>query len=173
MGMERVKAAEVKALVLGGSSEAATLSATRLDVALKLQVGEMLGQMAAAFPSQESHPDTALMYQHGVELLTSEFGIASVQAALESFLTRQKFFPHPSEVREALEAMATKARELARQQNPYVPDPTCKHVLPGQAWVLDKDGDRVIGECECHRRWRGTQAMQATKDHKAAAAGGT
>jgi hypothetical protein len=170
--MERIQAAQtVAALVAppsGESNGALTLSATRLDEASKLQVGELLGQMAAAFPSQEEHPDTAQMYQHGIELLASEFGIASVQTALESFLTRQKFFPHPSEVREALEAMATKAREDARKANPYVSDPTCKHLLPGQAWVIDKDGDRVVGRCECWKRWKG---QQPAKDDKAAAAG--
>jgi hypothetical protein len=172
--MERIKPAEAAALAVQQSDAltgANTPFVRQLSPALKLQVGMLLDQMAGAFPAQELHPDTATMYQHGVETLVAEYGMPMVQEALQRFLTRQKFFPHPSEVREELEAMATKAREQARQQNPYVPDPQCKHVLPGQAWVIDKDGDRVIGECECHKRWRGTQVMNAARDHKAAAAG--
>jgi hypothetical protein len=78
----------------------------------------------------------------------------------------QRFFPHPSEVAEELEAMATKARNEARAQNPYVPDPQCKHVSPGWAWVTDKDGDRIMGSCEC---WKRRKGQQGTQDHKTAA----
>jgi hypothetical protein len=64
-------------------------------------------------------------------------------------LTRRKFFPHPSEVREKLEAMTSRATAEERRANRYVQDPNCNHIsIEGLAWVIDKDGDRVLSRCE-------------------------
>lgn len=170
--MERAKAVQaVTALVAprsDESNEGRTLSVRRLSPALKQQVGSLLDQMTAAFPSQELHPDTARMYQHGAEMLAEEFGIARVQTALESFLTRQKFFPHPSEIREALEAMVAKERNEQRAGNPYIPDPNCNHREAGWVRTKDVDGDDVMSRCECWKAWKG---VQPTVDRKTVAAG--
>ena len=60
--------------------------------------------------------------------------------------------------------METQERAAARKANPYVQDPNCNHIGPeGLAWVIDKDGDRVIGRCECYRRWKGQHGIQHHK----------
>ena len=172
--MERAQAVQaVTALVAPQSEESRgvkALSVRRLSPALKQQVGSLLDQMTAAFPSQELHPDTARMYQHGAEMLAEEYGINRVQQALESFLTRQKFFPHPSEIREALEAMAAKERTEERAKNVYIPNPDCAHVSGG-FWkrTRDLDGDDVMSRCDCWKAWKGIQPAAA--DRKTVAAG--
>jgi hypothetical protein len=157
----------------GESNAALQRSSGSLSAKEAREVAMLMGQMIAYYPHQEMGEETVQGYKHDLTRLAANYGLTTLKAALLNLRIRpgQKFFPHPSEVAEELEAMATKAKAQARAANPYVPDPQCKHVLPGQAWVIDKDGDRVIGECECHRRWRGTQAMNATRDNKAAAAG--
>jgi hypothetical protein len=52
-----------------------------------------------------------------------EFSLPRVQKALESFLTRQRFFPHPSQIREVLESMMAKERRDELAANRYAPDP--------------------------------------------------
>lgn len=171
--MERAKTIQaVTALVAPQSAEssgARALSVRRLSPALKLQVGSMLDQMTAAFPSQELHPDTARMYQRGAETLAEEYGIARVETALESFITRQKFFPHPSEIREVLEVMAAKERTEKQAANPYIPDPNCNHNAPGWKRTKDVDGDDVMSRCDCWKAWKGVR--QPAADRKTVAAG--
>jgi hypothetical protein len=171
--MDRAKAVQAVTAIVAPQSaeskEARALSVRRLSPALKLQVGSLLDQMTAAFPSQELHPDTARMYQHGAEMLAEEYGINRVQTALESFLTRQKFFPHPSEIREVLEAMAVRERTEEREKNPYIPDPNCDHNSPGWKRTKDADGDDVMSRCDCWKSWKGIK--QPASDRKTVAAG--
>jgi hypothetical protein len=179
--MERIQTAQATASLVApqsaGSNGLVTLSETRLDAASKEQVGSLLSQMGAGFPAQEQHPDTAEIFQYGMEILAAEFGLAKVQVALEKFLTRQKFFPHPSEVREELEAMA----EKERMANRYQPDPACAHnrqrppLQAGYVWVTDQEGTRVTGRCNCWLMHNGKpprpEARPPAEDRKEAAAG--
>jgi hypothetical protein len=172
--MERIEPARAaKSLVAQQSVEssaASPQSTGRLNSSDGRELATMVGQMVAYYPHQEMGAETVAGYMHDLSRLAMKHSLPAVKTALLTLRIRpgQKFFPHPSEVAEELEAMATKAREEARTQNPYVPDPECKHLLPGQAWVVDKDGDRVLGRCECWKRWKGQLPV---KDHKAAATG--
>jgi hypothetical protein len=107
------------------------------------------------------------MYQRGIEELVKEFGFSAVRKDLERRLTRTKFFPHPSEVREELEAMTTKRREEESKENPYIVDPECKHV-PGGYWQKAADG---MVRCACWKRWKESTKPSAAEDRKTLAAG--
>lgn len=134
----------------------------RLAPAQKLQIGELLANMAAGYPHQDM-TESMPMYQRGLENLAVEFGTDQLQQALELLLTHRKFFPHPSEIREVLEEMAAKVKAKAKAdllaklpkigcdkcQGENASTPTAGLVMtqkPGQ--------DRIVDECECKLAWR-------------------
>jgi hypothetical protein len=91
-----------------------------------------------------------MMYQRATETLVEEFSLPRVQKALESFLTRQRFFPHPSQIREVLESMRAKERRDELAANRYAPDPKCDHV-PGGLFRRTEGG---MARCDCWQRWK-------------------
>lgn len=147
---------------LGASSAALTHSAGPLSAASKAHLGQMLAQMAAAWPAQELPEETAQMYQLGMEDLAEEFGVQDLRQALRHFLTRSRFFPHPSEIREELEAMAKRKQEEAKaRREPLGPCGICD----GVRMVLSTkpDGERVANWCECVLSRRRKEQMAAAE----------
>jgi hypothetical protein len=176
--MERIEAANAAVrLVAPQLAESNALSLRRekqrLEDAELATFHTLMEQMWAYYPNQEFAVDTVEGYQFDLERLAAIHGLEALWTVLLALRIRagQRFFPHPSEVTEALEAMAKKGRDEMRAENPYVPQPGCNHISSdGMAWVIDKAGDRVLGRCECWKRWKG-QLTTTARDAKAAAAG--
>ena len=148
-----------------GSKELALPGTQQLTRDSLIQMGTMLRQMSAAFPHQEYDPETTEVFLMTFEDLAVEFGLAPLEQALRSFLSRQKFFPHPSEVREELEAMAKKKQQ---EQVKNLPKLGCEECMPngvgrdGIIIELDTDGERYVRFCECLlARRRARKALEA------------
>ena len=158
--MERVTAAEAAIAVRQSEELNAALQqsgARRLSSSESIALTSMVGQMIAYYPHQEMAAETVAGYMHDLTRLAVKHGLPAVKTALAALRLRpgQKFFPHPSEVSEELEAMETRERLAARAANPYVQDPNCNHIsVEGLAWVRNKDGDRVLGRCACWKQWK-------------------
>jgi hypothetical protein len=134
------------------------------------QLDQLMAQTAAFYPHQEESKETAAVYRNAFKMLSERHGIDTLRQALLTIQLRpgQRFFPHPSEVSAELEGMAMSERNAARAANPRVIDPTCNHIgdgTDGMAWVIDKDGDRVLGRCKCYKRWKGQQPIRNTVTH--------
>jgi hypothetical protein len=63
----------------------------------------------------------------------------------------QKFFPHPSEVSEALEEMVKREQQKLREANPYVP---CGQCCSGMV-IVERDGVSKAERCQCWTDWKG------------------
>ncbi len=158
--MERVGEI-IKAQQQPGSNALALPGTQQLSRDSLVQLGTMLRQMSAAFPHQEYDSETTKVFLLTFEDLAMEYGMQSLETALRSFLTRQKFFPHPSEVREVLDEMATKAKQKATAALPKVGCPKC-HEQPaaGYIWHKNEKGDTYVTECDCLlERRRAKKAM--------------
>jgi hypothetical protein len=134
-----------------------------LDEAQIVQVGELLANMMAGYPHQALEM-AAEVYQMAFEDLTKLYGIQQLETALRLFLTMQKFFPHPSEVREVLDEMATKKRQKATAALPKLGCPKCHDGGFTDGYILQvKDGLRQVKECDCLlERRRAKKAMEAS-----------
>jgi hypothetical protein len=131
------------AAAIGTELQTATRPGTQLSrpTETRNQLRAFLKQMAAAFPHQEVVPETAEVWRLAFENLLREHGLKRLETALASFLTRTKFFPHPSEVREVLDEMAKKAKQVANAALPPIGCSAC----------LDGDGDGMAGFVYTHR----------------------
>jgi hypothetical protein len=129
----------------------------------------MMAQMTAHYPHQELAEETLMSYTHDLARLAQQHGLLAVKTALLVIRIRpgQKFFPHPTEVAEELEAMATKRRDEERKENPYIVDSACDHV-PGGYWQKAADG---MVRCACWRRWKESTKPPVSEDRKSVAAG--
>lgn len=147
-----------------GSSGAALVSKTSLNVESLRQLGRMLQQMTAAFPHQEVPPETAEVFFATFETLAIQHGMKNLETALRSFLTRQKFFPHPSEVSEVLDEMEKKAKAGMLASLPKLGCELCHEKGWADGWVLvlDAGGNRRVKECECFlARARAKKGLEA------------
>ena len=149
------RSAESSALALPGTQQ---LSRDSL-----MQLGTMLRQMSAAFPNQEYDEETTQIFLLTFEDLAMKYGLKSLEAALRGFLTRQKFFPHPAEVAEELEAMATKAKAAAVKKLPSLGCNLCHDGGWADGWIVvtQQDGKRLVKECECLKARRAAKAAMA------------
>ena len=169
--MEHSKAATALAGLLvpqvNGSNRESTLSVRLESDSDSQQLVELMAQMAAHYPHQDIGP-AAESFLFDMQRLRQKHGVQSVKTALLALRIRpgQKFFPHPSEVAEELEAMEAKSA----QYNKFQADPACecRKLQKGFTWVIDKDGDRVIGRCPCFKRHEG---YADSADRKTVAAG--
>lgn len=132
----------------------------RLAPAQKLQIGELLANMAAGYPHQDM-TESMPMYQRGLENLAVEFGTDQLQQALELLLTHRKFFPHPSEIREVLEEMAAQVKAKAKAdllaKLPKIGCEKCQgenRFAAGLVAVQKPGQSRIVDECECKLAWR-------------------
>jgi hypothetical protein len=115
------------------------------------ELAALMAQMVSHYPHQELAEETLMSYTHDLAAMAQEHGMVTVKAALLTVRRRpgQRFFPHPTEVAEELEAMKQQLREAQRISNPYIPDPACKHTIPGWKRTKDVDGDDVMSRCDC------------------------
>jgi hypothetical protein len=130
--------------------------------------------MAAGFPHQEFSPETAEVYQMAYTDLATLHGLPELQTALRAFLIRQKFFPHPAEVAEELEAMAIKKQQELARKLPPLGCPKCHDAGWADGWiVVTVNGLRMVKECDCLKARRAAKNGTVTVAHdgKAEAAG--
>lgn len=173
--MESLKAI-VKAQQSGGSNALALPGTQQLSRDSLVQMGAMLRQMSAAFPHQEYDQDTTKIFLMTFEDLAVKYGLKPMEQALRSFLTRQKFFPHPAEVAEELEVMAKKAKREAEKALPPLGCEECKDsIAPGLVTEI-RNGERYIKACACRIRRKAARTCGSYKesvqyDAKAKAAG--
>ena len=146
---------EMRAITLrqqSGSQLASLQRARPLDEAQIVQVGELMVNMMAGYPHQALEM-AAEVYQLAFEDLARIHGIQALETALRLFLTRQKFFPHPSEVSEVLEEMAKKAKQEAAKSLPKLGCDLCLHPdATGFAGLIVKQQPgrpRIVEWCEC------------------------
>jgi len=153
----------IKAQQPAGSNELALPGTQQLSRDSVIQLGAMLRQMSAAFPHQEYDAETTRIFLLTFEDLATEYGMKNLETALRSFLTRQKFFPHPSEVREVLDEMAKKKKQQATAALPKLGCPKCHDGGFTDGYILQViDGVRYAKECDCLlERRRAKKAMEA------------
>lgn len=130
------------------------------------ELAELMEQMAGRYPHQDMEA-AAKNYLFDYGRLMEKHGLPAVKTALLNLRIKpgQKFFPTPDEAATELEAMAkTQDSQVKFQADPNC---ECRKVQKGWTWVLDKDGERVIGRCPCYRAHMG----YVSRDHKMAAVG--
>lgn len=121
----------------------------QLSEAQIVQVGELMANMMAGYPHQALEM-AAEVYQMAFEDLAKMYGLQELQSALRLFLTHQKFFPHPSEVREVLEDMANKAKAAAIKALPKIGCPKCHDGGWADGYILVLNGQgRQVKKCDC------------------------
>jgi hypothetical protein len=181
--MEQIRAVQTATrLVLGQPEESNALSMrgiSQLNDAEFDLLNTLMKQMQAYYPHQEFLQETVEGYQFDMERLAVKFGIHQVREVLLDLRLRagQRFFPHPVQVLEELEAMA----EKERMANRYQPDPACAHnqqrpqLGAGWVWATDAEGTRVAAPCNCwlihHGKPPRPEARPPVEDRKEAAAG--
>lgn len=149
----------------GASTAVEPASARSLSVESLRQLGLMLQQLSAAFPHQEVAPETAEIFFATFESLAIQHGMKNLETALRSFLTRQKFFPHPSEVSEVLDEMAKKKQHEAAKSLPPIGCGLCldadQNGFAGFVYVKQPTGLTFVKPCECRlARARAKKALE-------------
>jgi len=153
--------AEISLRQTSGSALALLQRAPRLDEAQIVQVGELMANMMAAYPHQALEL-AAEVYQMAFGDLARLHGIQHLREAMRWFLTGQKYFPHPSEVREVLEEMAKKAKAAKVLNLPKVGCLKCYDGgwTAGYIRLPDVNGAPQIKVCDCLLEYR--RAKKAT-----------
>jgi hypothetical protein len=122
--------------------------------------------MQAYYPHQEFAGDTVKGYLFDLERLAVIYGLDRLQTVLLNIRIKpgQKFFPHPSEVSEALEDLVKKEKAKAREANPYKP---CGRCTSGMI-IEERNHGRFAVRCNCWIAWR---AGTPQEDRKSKAGG--
>jgi len=121
---------------------------------------ELVTQMAAAYPHQELGESLEILLR-GYEILAIRYGLCRVKNVLQQLLVTpgQKFFPHPSQLAEALQQMVSNEYRQFLKENPYVSCGTCDE----GSVILNRDGtpwdhrsreQRYVADCVCRIKWR-------------------
>ena len=104
------------ARLLGSTETGTQLDKRRPGIELD-QVEMLMDQMQASYPSQELAPATVEMWFPLWLEMVAEFGLERFRKALVPMLGRSRFFPHPSEIREQLEAEDAAAAAARAQEH--------------------------------------------------------
>ena len=136
-----------------GSTRLAERSERRLSAAESLALTVLLDQMSPAYPHQQLTEETAEVWREAIERLAVKYGVPRVRTVLANFLVTpgQKFFPHPSEIAEALEELMANERAQFLKDHPYTP---CGKCHEGMVILKREDGRSYADECECKKAWR-------------------
>jgi hypothetical protein len=149
--MERVTANEAMQLV----ESSARLTHGTGSHLTELQLGmlsQLCRQMQAYYPHQEFAEETIQGYQFDFERLTAIYGFDRMRTVLLRLRIRpgQKFFPHPSEVSEALKDLMIEEGKEARKLNPWV---SCGRCGVSGMVVAERNGARFAARCGCWLQW--------------------
>ncbi len=112
------------------------------------------------YPSQEFGPDTVKGYLFDFERLAVKHGLSRFERVMLDFRIRpgQRFFPHPSEVAEALESLVHREREEERlRATKFVRAVACQCSAHTDGYVIVAYAPgRPSGayRCECWKDWK-------------------
>jgi hypothetical protein len=149
--MEPIREIEVQRLfesnALSVSGTGRSLSDAELD-----HFGQLCRQMQAYYPHQEFGPDTVDGFLFDLERLAVMYGIDRLEKVLLNIRIKPGhiFFPHPSEVSQALEELMANEKAAARAANPFT---ACGKCSDGMLLEF-RDGQRVAKFCECVAEWK-------------------
>jgi hypothetical protein len=155
------------------------LSARPLSATETSALTVLLDQMQAAYPHQEFTDETAAVWREALKVLVARHGITRLRAVLAEFLVRpgQKFFPHPSEISEALEAMQTQERRRILRENPFTAcglngcvDGLVRVNRDGSLYDWRVGGPSALRDCACKLAWRQRVNSDSVTDAKPAPA---
>lgn len=152
--MERIAELAVQRLV-GSSGLSERGTGLRLSDEQSEQLTILCRQMQAYYPHQEFLDETVEGYQFDLERLSAMYGLARVRQVLLDIRIKpgQKWFPHPSEVSEALEEMVKQEKLQERKDNPFIP---CGRCSSGMV-ISERDGRRFASRCHCWLAWKNGQ----------------
>lgn len=165
--MDDLEMEDMRAIALrsqSGSQLALLRRARPLSGAQIVQVGELMANMMAGYPHQALEM-AAEVYQMAFEDLARLHGLKNLETALRGFLTSRRFFPHPSEVREVLDEMATKAKKEAMNSLPKLGCDECEgQCLDLIGFVMEtRPGQgRAVVPCKCRIRRDAAKKAMAT-----------
>jgi hypothetical protein len=149
------------ALTNVSSTRAVERSARPLSIAESKALTVLLDQMAAHYPHQTITDETGEIWREAIEILVARYTLPRVRTALSEFLVKpgQKFFPHPSEIAEALEQMVTEERRRILRENPFIPCGRCDGGIvlvnrDGSPYDSLKGGPVAMHDCDCKVEWR-------------------
>lgn len=146
--MERIRAIALR----NGSSSLAVRSVERLNDAESEELTVLLDQMAAHYPHQALPDQTGDVWREAIERLAVKFTLQRVRDVLSDFLIApgQKFFPHPSEIAEALEVCMANERAQFLKEHPWEPCDACMNGMV----IEEHDGKRIAVRCQCWLNWK-------------------
>jgi len=148
--MERITAG---GLQLVGSKGLSTLGRElRLSDEQAEKLTTLCRQMQAYYPHQEFLEETIEGYQFDLERLSVLYGLDRVRTVLLNMRIEpgRKWFPHPSDVSEALEELMKKEREEEREANPWH---QCGRCSSGMV-IVEREGGRTAERCQCWINWK-------------------
>lgn len=124
----------------------------------------LLDQMAAHYPHQEFPDATGDIWREAIERLAVKFTLKQVRDVLADFLIKpgQKFFPHPSEIAEALEELIVNERNRFLTDHPISDCSICDNQR--MVVVRRSDGGFVAVDCECKKAWKRSAQRQASQE---------
>jgi hypothetical protein len=108
------------------------------------QVPALMAQMKANYPGQELLPETADMWMAAWLEMVLDYGLEPFRAALIPLLRSSRFFPHPAEIEEAIEAK--RAEERAERDLQRSQDQRREHMAEFWAWVDERLGPGGFNE---------------------------
>jgi hypothetical protein len=149
--MERITEIEVLRLV-GSNALSVRGTEQQLSDGEFHELNLLCRQMQAYYPHQEFADETVQGYQFDLERLSVLYGLGRVRTVLLNIRIKpgQKFFPHPSEVSEALEDLLKAEKAKAREANPYIP---CGRCTSGMV-IVEKHHGRFAERCTCWLAWK-------------------
>jgi hypothetical protein len=94
----------------------------------------LMDQAKASYPSQEIPADTAAMWAPAWATLAIRYGMPALRMALQALMLESRYFPHPAELRERLEALKPAPAKV------YVPTTRREHARAcGEAFAARVD----------------------------------
>ncbi len=119
-------------------------------------------QTKVSYPNQEIPPETVEMWFPAWMTLALGFGMPALEAALRGHMLSSRFFPHPAELRERLEAMRpaqasvfvpTTRREVARLCGAAIAERMSEMTVEGVAEQYGAESARLYrAKLEAERR---------------------
>lgn len=116
----RKEAMENQALQLNARTALSTTSGKSLTPAEITQLDKIIVRTALSYPSQALSKETLNEFRDAFKDLATLYGTEAVEAALRELRLTTKFFPHPAEITEVIEAQKEEAATKGRWERQEV-----------------------------------------------------
>jgi hypothetical protein len=116
------------------------------------QLGILMEQTKLSYPGQEILKETVEMWAPAWMALAEKFGMAALRRGLQDHMMSSRFFPQPSELRDAIEArksapvnvyVPTTRREMARLCGPALTAKSDEMTVEDVERLYGKDSARL------------------------------